>query len=547
MALDEKFHPLKTAVQKPARFTFPFCYQPHRLSQLAAKDLCDYVEHRPILKDILLKGKMLGVLVVETDTGETGYIAAFSGQLQGRNDYDFFVPPIFDATAPDGYFKTNEARISSINHEIEAIANSAEYAAAQQEMHRAQAEAEREEAEYRAIMQRAKARRDGIRLTTTDIDAATAVRLIRESQFMKAELRRIKKRNKDVLAQAKDKKDALDLRIYELKERRSKMSDELQQWLFSHYNMLNAHGDSRPLTEIFAETPAEVPPAGAGDCCAPKLLQYAYLHALRPVCMAEFWYGASPRTEVRHHLHYYPACRGKCLPILTWMLQGLDVDSDPQLTPCTEPLKIVWEDETLIVVDKPAGMASVDGRLRVDTVESLLNYRDEGNGHIRVAHRLDMDTSGLIVAAKTAEAYRNIQKQFQARTVKKLYLALLDGPVKGKPQGEINLPLCPDPLDRPYQKIDFEHGKPALTTYRIIKRTSTGTIVELTPHTGRTHQLRIHCASRLGLGAPIHGDRLYGHPGNRLYLHAARLSFTHPVTGKVMTFDSKADFCPLLK
>lgn len=537
-----KFHQLTTTVDKPRRFTFPFCYEPHELCRIAARQLISYIESVDSWRDELNGGKMLGVLVVETEEGRLGFLAAFSGLLQGTNDHAYFVPPVFDAARPDGYFKRRESQITAINHQIELLIHSDEYVSACQEAAQAEAQAQREEDQYRLLMSQAKQRRDATRQGGVELTAETALQLIRESQHMKAELKRIKRRNTELKATHSAAKHAIEQRVEALKTQRRQMSDSLQQWLFSQYNLLNAHGESRPLTEIFASTPAKTPPAGAGDCCAPKLLQYAYLHKLRPVCMAELWYGRSPHSEIRHHLHYYPACRGKCLPILTWMMQGLDVDPDPQLRGCAYPLEVVYEDDSIIVVDKPAGMLTVPGRSRRESVLSLLGESRPGMTGPVIVHRLDMDTSGLIVAAKTVKAYHNLQQQFRRHTVSKTYTALLDGPITREANGEVNLPLYSDPLDRPYQKVDFNLGKPALTTYHVIESTPTATLISLSPHTGRTHQLRVHCASPLGLATPIRGDRLYGHPAERLFLHAAVLSFTHPDTGKTVTFERKAPF-----
>lgn len=537
-----KFHPLATTVPKPERFTFPFCYEPHELCRIAAHEMVGYVESVDEWLDEMRRGKMLGVLIVETEDGLMGYLAAFSGLLLGRNDHEFFVPPVFDATAPDGHFKVNERRITALNHEISALLQSAEYTTACQQAAEAEKRAKETEAEYRQMMSKAKQRRDSIRQSADRLTPDVEAQLIRESQHNKAELRRLRQRNAALIAQNSVPKDTLNRQIETLKERRRQMSDELQQWLFAQYNMLNARGEAKPLTEIFAQTPQGTPPAGAGDCCAPKLLQYAYQHHLHPLCMAELWYGASPAGEVRHHLHYYPACRGKCLPILTWMLQGLNVEPDPQLRGCTEPLEIVFEDDSLVVVNKPAGMLTAPGRSDRESVKSLLSDRCSAGQEIHIVHRLDMDTSGLIVAAKTADAYRSLQRQFINRTVRKRYVALLDGIVSDGSSGEITLPLYSDPLDRPYQKVDFSRGKPSQTRYHIVKTTPECTLISLTPLTGRTHQLRLHCASPLGLGAPIRGDRLYGHPSTRLFLHAEMLSFTHPVSGQHLTFERRAPF-----
>ena len=327
------------------------------------------------------------------------------------------------------------------------------------------------------------------------------------------------------------------------KTERKSRSQALQHWLFSHFIMLNANGEKRNLLDIFCETPLKFPPSGAGECCAPKLLQYAYLNGLRPVRIAEFWWGDSPKKEIRHHLHFYPACRGRCLPILSFMMQGLNVEDDPQRTYGHGELKMIYEDDHIIVVDKPSGMLSVPGKLSRTSVQSLLQ---EKNPDILLCHRLDMDTSGLIVAAKNEATYKHIQKQFLDRTVKKRYRAIVIPKDTNRfhigDKGTIDLPLASDYMERPCQIVDFENGKRAITEWRvesIINHQSSinqEVTLLLIPHTGRTHQLRVHCASPLGLNSPIKGDPLYGQRADRLHLYAVYLEFTHPATGERMRF-----------
>jgi tRNA pseudouridine32 synthase/23S rRNA pseudouridine746 synthase len=414
------------------------------------------------------EGKMFGVLVVEVNEklkvkseksiAGLGFLAAYSGLLEGRNDWEYFVPPVYDAQQPDGYFKTKEREISQLS--------------------------------------------------------------IVNSQLAK------------------------------------QLSQELQCWLFHQYQLLNARGEVKDLVEIwqsYYDKPKlrqkfPMPPGGTGDCCAPKLLQYAYLHGLKPVCMAEFWWGASTKTELRQHLNYYPACRGKCKPILSWMLQGLEVDPDPELLGFQKmEIPVVYEDEWLLVVNKPSGMLSVPGRIEQYSVETVMQERYPGSN---VAHRLDMGTSGLLIVAKTPEVYRALQEQFVKHQVKKKYLAMLEtspNPSQGGEytarkallpfgevgRGTISLPLRPDPMNRPRQVVDMEHGKRAVTDYEFISPN----IVALYPQTGRTHQLRIHCAHPDGLGRPIVGDELYGTKGKRLMLHAAEIWFTHPIKQVTMHFE----------
>ncbi len=485
-------HPLHTDIPKPERFTYPFCYEPHPLCQLAAKEVQQYIAEHEAIKTDADSGKMFGVLVVEMDDGrckredvrgkteegrckteegrckddgrgETlGFLAAYSGLLAGRNDWAYFVPPVYNAQQPDGYFKTQERIISQ----------------------------------------------------TSAISPQTS----------------------------------------------KELSQNLQEWLFHQYQLLNARGEVKDLVDIwqsYYDKPKlrkkfPMPPGGTGDCCAPKLLQYAYQHGLKPVCMAEFWWGQSTKTELRQHLNYYPACRGKCKPILTWMLQGLEVDPDPELLGFQKmDIPIVYEDDWLLVIDKPSGLLSVPGRIEQYSVETVMQERYPDS---KVAHRLDLGTSGLLIVAKTPDVYRALQEQFIKHQVKKKYIARLEGRCemdegrckmlegrckmldgRGKMddgrcemeggKGRIELPLRPDPMNRPRQVVDMEHGKRAVTDYEFISPN----MVALYPQTGRTHQLRIHCAHPDGLGRPIVGDELYGTKGERLMLHAAEIWFRHPV------------------
>ncbi len=394
---------------------------------------------------------MFVVLGVDTSEG-VSFLAAYSGLLAGRNDWDYFVPPVYDAQQPDGYFKTREREISQ----------------------------------------------------TSAISHQTS----------------------------------------------KQMSQDLQLWLFHQYQLLNARGETKDLVDIWQDyydrpklrKKFPLPPGGTGDCCAPKLLQYAYQQHLRPVCMAEFWWGQSTKEELRQHLNYYPACRGKCKPILTWMLQGLDVDVNPETLgfPHLE-VKTIYEDDALLVVDKPSGMLSIPGRVEEYSVETIMRQRYPDS---YIAHRLDMWTSGLLIVAKSLEVYRSLQEQFVKHQVKKRYIAVLENleildrlDVLEK-KGTISLPLRPDPMNRPRQIVDHEHGKRAVTDYEFQNEN----IVALYPQTGRTHQLRIHCAHPEGLGRPIKGDELYGTKADRLYLHAEQIWFRHPITGEDMHFISPSPF-----
>ncbi|WP_337437734.1 pseudouridine synthase [Prevotella sp.] len=552
-------HHLNTDIQPPHQFTFPFCYEPHPLCRLAAAEVEHHIVESGVWQGETSCGKMFGVLVVREERrvkseesdgseGALGFIAAYSGLLAGRNDWAYFVPPVFDAQQPDGHFKVTERSISDINKEIDGIRRSADYQSAKNREEELRQSADEQIAAMKQHIASAKAERDRRRSDAqaglVHISEAEAAAMTRESQTLKADLRRLKQRLDMELSAAHALTFQYDERIAALRQRRRSMSDELQRWLFEQYRMLNARGEERNLIDIFSATTHGIPPAGAGDCCAPKLLQYAYSHGLQPVCMAEFWWGESPRQEIRHHLSYYPACRSKCLPILTHMLQGLDVEPNPLMAAATERLKIVYEDDAICVVDKPAGMLSVPGKDNVESVESIMRQRwHQYDGNPIMVHRLDRDTSGLMVVARTLEAYHSLQQQFACRTAAKRYEAVLDG-VPALQQGTISLPLMPDITDRPRQRVDMEHGKPSVTTYRVVSTQNHRTLVWLFPHTGRTHQLRVHCAHPLGLATPILGDPLYGRgtAAPRMYLNAAELEITHPVTGRRMQWESESAF-----
>lgn len=552
-------HHLNTDIQPPHQFTFPFCYEPHPLCRLAAAEVEHHIVESGVWQGETSCGKMFGVLVVREERrvkseesdgseGALGFIAAYSGLLAGRNDWAYFVPPVFDAQQPDGHFKVTERSISDINKEIDGIRRSADYQSAKNREEELRQSADEQIAAMKQHIASAKAERDRRRSDAqaglVHISEAEAAAMTRESQTLKADLRRLKQRLDMELSAAHALTFQYDERIAALRQRRRSMSDELQRWLFEQYRMLNARGEERNLIDIFSATTHGIPPAGAGDCCAPKLLQYAYSHGLQPVCMAEFWWGESPRQEIRHHLSYYPACRSKCLPILTHMLQGLDVEPNPLIAAATERLKIVYEDDAICVVDKPAGMLSVPGKDNVESVESIMRQRwHQYDGNPIMVHRLDRDTSGLMVVARTLEAYHSLQQQFACRTAAKRYEAVLDG-VPALQQGTISLPLMPDITDRPRQRVDMEHGKPSVTTYRVVSTQNHRTLVWLFPHTGRTHQLRVHCAHPLGLATPILGDPLYGRgtAAPRMYLNAAELEITHPVTGRRMQWKSESAF-----
>ena len=568
-----KFHPILSEQPLPARFNNPFDYEPDALCRAAVKQLQADIPIEPI------EGKMYGVLIVERN-GEIGYLQAYSGQIDDEGED--FVPAVFDYLQPDGYFKIHEAEISQLNQKIAQLKASTAYRQAQENLKSIQQEAEKAIEEARKVMQGAKFLRDK-RRKEAFISEAERNEMTRQSQFLKAELHRKKQAYAEQITAAQTIVNGYQEQITAWKRERKMKSDRLQRWLFSQFSLVNARGEHKNLLDIFRDyylknSPARtkvahitsantaeraakeslaaslLPPSGAGECCEPKLLQYAFLHGYKPISMAMFWWGPSPKTEIRQHGNYYPACNGKCKPILEWMLEGIDVeDKDCNRTDnktelaLSERLKILYEDDYLAVITKPSGLLSVPGKSCQPSVYSILQERWKGKSDAFMVHRLDMATSGLLVVARTSEVHKALQAQFIGRTVKKKYVALLPLSVLEKQlpaEGRIELPLSPNPDDRPRQRIDRTNGKPAITEYRIIGKTTYGkealeaAKIELYPLTGRTHQLRIHCAHPDGLGTPIIGDNLYGQRAERLWLHATHLEFTHPITQERMSFDT---------
>ena len=507
----------------------PFYYTPDAISIEAADAVRALIAEHVEWSEEVDSGKMFGALVVRDEQGELGFLAAYSGQIAGRSDWEGFVPAVFDYLQPDGYFAVHEREISGINHRIDNMLSDKEYLHDVELLHRRDERDASETADFQQRMRTAKLRRDERRATATD---AEREEMIRESQWMKAELKRIRRRQQAERESLAARVVQIGQEVELLKKQRQQQSDNLQRWLFTHFVMLNGRGEKRTLLDIFADS-GIIPPSGAGECCAPKLLQYAFLHDLQPLRIVEFWQGASPIGEIRHHDNYYPACRSKCLPILRYMLQGIDVQPNPLEEQTSMQLETIYEDDSIVVVNKPSGMLSVPGKSARESVYSILRRRYPAADGPMIVHRLDMATSGLMVVALSEWAYHALQRQFQQREVHKRYVATLERDISGEvpSQGVIRLPLRADIMDRPRQVVDEERGKVAETSYELLGVDGDGhTVVVLTPHTGRTHQLRVHCAHQKGLNCPILGDALYGRPADRLHLHARSLTFVHPKT-----------------
>lgn len=527
----------------PERFTYPFCYTPHPLCVMAAEEVQHYLSKQSGWQEELSQGKMFGVLIVQTEDGSTGYLAAFSGILAGKNIHPYFVPPVYDLLQPQGFFKTEEENISAINRRIRRLEEDKKYIDLRSDLTQTTQSAQDALSIAKIQLKEAKEKRELLR-KTGQLDAKEEADLIRESQFQKAEYKRLERSWKDKIASLQVEAGNWEKQIQELKAERKVRSAALQQQLFEQFRMLNYWGEVKTLCDIFEQTVHKTPPAGAGECAAPKLLQQAYLHHWKPIAMAEFWWGNSPKNEVRHHGYYYPACKGKCEPILRHMLQGLEVEANPMQQEAergNEKLNIVYEDQWLLIINKPAGMLSVPGKERQTSIYDLAREAyPEAEGPM-IVHRLDMATSGLLIIAKDKKTHQHLQAQFKNRSIRKKYIALLDGIVP-EDESTIELPLCPNPLDRPRQMVDTQYGKPAITYYQVLERTDKYTRIAFYPHTGRTHQLRVHAAHPSGLHCPIIGDELYGKKDKRLYLHAESIEFTHPVNGQSMCVTEKADF-----
>ena len=500
----------------------PFFYEPDALCLMAAEQVKGLVAQHETWREEVAQGKMFGVLVVERPTHhgtELGYLAAFSGQLGGKATWEGFVPPVFDYLQPNGYFKIHEREISEINAQLSEKERNPLLNELKTRIANEQEMAETELNAYRKMMAEAKKEREDKR--RRGATAEEQVAMVAESQFQKAELRRLKQRIKAQIECLQAELNVQEKAMTDLKNKRKRLSDALQRWLFQQFEMLNARGERRNLLDIFAPTPQRTPPAGTGECCAPKLLQHAFVMGYRPLSMAEFWLGRSPKTEIRREGAFYPACPGKCGPTLGFMLQGLDVACVPQKPIDRAALRVVYEDEGLVVVSKPHGMLSVPGRDGGTSVAQLMREHYPDADSPLVVHRLDQDTSGLMLIAKTKEMHRTLQLAFENHEVKKRYVAVLDGLLSPEKQrGEISLPLNSNYLDRPRQMVDWLNGKPAVTRYEVIGHEMGRTIVALYPLTGRTHQLRVHCAHPDGLNLPILGDPLYGRKADRMYLHA---------------------------
>ncbi|MGK0380348.1 MAG: tRNA pseudouridine32 synthase/23S rRNA pseudouridine746 synthase [Flavobacteriales bacterium] len=547
----EKYH-------LPERFTFPFYYQPHPLCMLAAQQLQQHLETQTqwqhnfgLLDDPNnIIGKMFGVLLVKNAAGELGFISAFSGKLAEQNHIHGFVPPVFDLLTEDSFFLSEKVAINTLNKKITELQDTPKLFVLKQALITLKALHSQQLLVLRGeLVENRKARKIQRQTLQSDINSSIAdkglTELAQQSVYDKWRLKALNNQSQQSVEQLQVKVDELIEPIAELKLQRKILSADLQHRIFSQYQFLNKELVPKSLVDIFADTALKTPPAGAGECAAPKLLHYAFQQHLTPLAMAEFWWGASPKSEVKKHQQYYPACTGKCQPILKHMLVGMPLDENPFLYNYAQgkSLDIIYQDQYILIVNKPSEFLSVPGKEVSDSVYLRIKQQfPDATGPI-IVHRLDMSTSGLMVIALNPQANKYLQKQFIHREVHKQYVALVEG-LPLQDNGEIHLPLRGDLYDRPKQIVCNQDGKQAKTLWQVLERypARNQTKVLLTPHTGRTHQLRVHCAHAQGLNMPIVGDDLYGTLANRLHLQAQSLKIKHPVSKQVMTFKLEAEF-----
>ncbi|WP_412985373.1 pseudouridine synthase [Pontimicrobium sp. IMCC45349] len=556
---DSLFHPLEldSKINLPEKFTFPFYYEPHKLSIIAAKEVHNYLESQtdfehnfgldPQQKGLQI-GKMFGVMIVKNLKDQLGYLAAFSGKLAESNFISGFVPPIYNTLNKEGFYKKGEAYLNELNAKIDALEANSKIDLAKENIIQLELDYQKTLSVFKAKSKLEKTKRKQQRETAKEeLPKSEYNELLEElknqSIYFHFRLRDLKQEWSTKIKKAEEDLKQILNPIEALKQERRALSSSLQKRLHEQYRFLNSNGEVKDLLDIFDETNLPHPPAGSGECAAPKLFQYAYENELKPIAMAEFWWGVSPKSEVRKHKQFYPSCRGKCEPILGHMMKGLEIETNPmeQFVAYEGDLEILYEDDYLLLVNKPHEFLSVPGRTITDSVYTKMKaYLPDAKGPLLV-HRLDMSTSGILLVAKNEKTHKNLQKQFIERTIKKRYVALLDGEADVD-SGYIELPLRVDFNNRPRQLVCYDHGKPAKTRFQVISKEGGKTRVYFYPISGRTHQLRVHAAHSKGLHMPIVGDDLYGTKEKRLHLHAEMLDFEHPVKKERMNIVCDAPF-----
>lgn len=480
---------------------------------------------------------MFGVLVVRYADGRLGALKAFSGQLDGRWRVPGFAPPVFDEAVRGQLERESDVIVKRLGAQLEEAQAEPEFAKIKTLLSDLEQDQTARRSVHKAELRARKEARAAQRVGAT---AERIKELDDESRRDDRARRRFEASLREEWSMARRPLEVLERRLDAMARLRRIVSQEVMRRIQDAAILENRQGERRSIRALFAPVEA---PWGAGDCAAPKLFAEAHRAGLTPVALAEFWWGAPPAGGGRVEGVFFPACREKCGPLLPFMLAGLEVAPRRRwATSAAHELRVVYEDARLVVVEKPEGLLSVRGTDPTGpTVHSLISARyPQATGPL-IVHRLDLDTSGLMVLALDAEANRLLQAQFIQRSVEKRYVALVEGLVAGE-EGEVSLPLRVDLEQRPRQLVDHVHGRPALTRWRRLGFEEGRTRLELIPHTGRTHQLRVHCAHEDGLGHAMVGDRLYGAPATtRLHLHAATLAFDHP-SGHRLRFESKPPF-----
>ena len=543
-------------IELPEKFTFPFYYQAHPLAKIATNEVQEYLEnqtdftHNFGLTDTdptLPIGKMFGVMVVRNKKNEIGYLAAFSGKLADKSLPEKFVPPVFNMRNHGSFYIKGEEEVTQMNIRLSFLEQHKDYLPLKKSFQKTLKKIENDLDEQREKLKQYKKERKAQKktglatLSESDFNILNK-KLIQESFNKQFYFKELEEYYEDKIAEKRKELAVFEDEIASIRKLRKEKSSYLQQTLFSKYAFLNHKKESKSLLDIF-NNPAIKPPAGSGECSAPKLLQHAFLNDLTPICMAEFWWGISPNSAIRKHKNFYPACQGRCKPILTHMLDGVIMDDNLLLENLAEKqeLETIYEDDVLLVVNKPTEFLSVPGKNISDSVYTRIKDKYPDATGPLIVHRLDMSTSGILLLTKTKEANKVLQSQFINRTVKKRYIALLDGDLSEE-SGKVKLPIRVDLDDRPKQLVDFKYGKNAETDWQVINRDNGKTRVHFYPITGRTHQLRVHAAHKDGLNTPIVGDDLYGKKENRLHLHAEFIEFSHPSTNKRMSFTVAPNF-----
>ena len=490
----------------PQALTFPYHYRPHPWVEKAAlcvrTHLDHYAQNQP--------GRLVAVLVVRKNDGQIGF---YAGCDQFDSEDSFFVKSFWQQL-PAAHFPSIQTDYLS-----EALEQ--------------RAKAEEAYLQFRSAARERKALRRSARLNHT----ADLTQLAIESQRDSRELDRLKA----LLSQAIREEEKMHYRIH----------SETQKALYADWRhrleqiqLSNAIGQQQSLFQLLSDSiEKEEWLKALLRSSLPALINLARKNQDKLLAFGSFWWGRLPSHDVRQNGVFYSFAKERHARFLDFQLLGESLETNLLAVDHFAHWKadIIYEDDDLVAVNKPAGMLSVPGKHPVNNVyNTVLSLYPQASGPM-LLHRLDMATSGVLLFAKNKTTHQQMQNAFAQGWIKKRYIALLEKCPESL-QGSINLPLCLNPLDRPRQMVSRAYGKAALTEYEVLGNEGLLTRVAFFPKTGRTHQLRLHAAHRRGLNSAIVGDDLYGHPAERLYLHAESLQFTHPKTGQLITIKAPCPF-----